>query len=99
MAELMDGIVEQLHTLPEADLHTIRDFIAFLSWKREPQSKFDPALSAEARAIERLKDVDNPEMWVTTVQEGDEINVLAYERLRQSGYSIQIPSENPSTPL
>jgi hypothetical protein len=75
-----------------AELQTIRDFIAFLSWKRATQH--ETHLSAESKAEQRLKDVEVLEMWVTTQKEGDAVNVLAYEQLRQRGYPIQIPSEN-----
>jgi hypothetical protein len=34
----------------------------------------DRTFSAEEKAIERIKDLDDPSQWITTIQEGDEIN-------------------------
>jgi len=56
--------------------------------------------SAEAKALQRLQDIDDSTKWVSVVEEGQEINIEpGLERLKQRGYKIQIPSSNtPSGP-
>jgi hypothetical protein len=51
--------------------------------------------SAEQLAIERLKDVDDPDKWETVIEVDDEIDVEAsLEHLKQRGYKIKIPSQS-----
>ena len=50
-----------------------------------------PQLSAEALAIARLKDEDNPSQWITLVEAGEDIDVEKnLEYLKKHGYKIQI---------
>jgi len=50
-----------------------------------------PKLSAEALAIARLKDEDNPSQWITLVEAGEDIDVEKnLEYLKKHGYKIQI---------
>jgi hypothetical protein len=49
----------------------------------------DHHFSAEEKAIERIKDLEDPSQWITTIQEGDEINEQELgEWLRKRGYKI-----------
>ncbi len=51
--------------------------------------------SSEAKALQRLQDIDDSTKWVTVVEEGQEINIESgLERLEQRGYKIQTPSSN-----
>jgi hypothetical protein len=52
-----------------------------------------PQLSAEALAIARLKDEDDPSQWITLVEAGEDIDVeKGLDYLKQHGYKIQISS-------
>ena len=54
--------------------------------------------SAEGKALQRKQDIDDPNKWVTVVEEGQEIDIEpGLERLRKRGYKVQIPSSNPSS--
>lgn len=53
--------------------------------------------SAEGKALQRIQDLDpdDPNQVITIVEQGQEIDVEAvWERLKQRGYKIQIPSSN-----
>ena len=53
----------------------------------------DSKLSAEALAIARLKDEDDPSQWVTLVEAGEDIDIEKdLEYLKKRGYKIQISS-------
>ena len=53
----------------------------------------DSKLSAEALAIARLKDEDDPSQWVTLVEAGEDIDIEKdLEYLKKLGYKIQISS-------
>ena len=53
----------------------------------------DPILSAEALAIARLKDEDDPSQWVTLVEAGEDIDIEKdVDYLKKRGYKIQIQS-------
>ena len=48
-----------------------------------------PYFLAEEKAIERIKDLDDPSQWITTIQEGDEINEQELEEwLKKRGYKV-----------
>lgn len=48
--------------------------------------------SAEELAIERMGDIDNPDMWTTVVRADEEIDIEeVLEHLRQRGYKIEEP--------
>ena len=52
-----------------------------------------PKLSAEALAIARLKDEDDPSQWITLVEAGEDIDVEKdLDYLKKRGYKIQISS-------
>lgn len=88
LVPLVEQITQQLKTLSEAELHTIRDFVDYLAWKHhgdttQPLDK----RSAEARAIDRIKDLDDPSQWVTVIKEGEEVDEEALNRwLKARGY-------------
>ena len=61
------------------------DLIAYIAQKGTSDHHF----SAEEKAIERIKDLDDPNQWITTIQEGDEINEQELEEwLKKRGYKI-----------
>jgi hypothetical protein len=88
LAPLVAQITQQLETLSEVELRTIQDFVDYLVWKHhsdtaQPRSK----PSAEARAMERLKDLDDPTQWVTVIEEGEEVDEEALnDWLNARGY-------------
>jgi hypothetical protein len=77
MAPLVEQITQQLQTLSEDQLRTIQDFVDYLVWKqqRPPTEK----RSAEARAIERLQDLDHPSQWITVVEADEDIDEEALD--------------------
>ncbi|MGB3201652.1 MAG: hypothetical protein WBA99_12160 [Nodosilinea sp.] len=93
LVPLVEQITQQLKTLSEAELNTIRDFVDYLVWKHhgdeaQPLDK----RSAEARAMERIKDLDDPTQWVTVIEAGEEVDVeRLHQRLRDRGFQIEIP--------
>ena len=53
------------------------DLIAYIAQKGISDREVamcDRTFSAEEKAIERIKDLDDPSQWITTIQEGEEIN-------------------------
>jgi len=81
---LIEQITQHLPTLSADELQTVHDFVEFLLWKRQPAAAPAPhPKSAEARAIERLGDSDDPTKWITVMEIGDEIDEAALERLDQ----------------
>jgi hypothetical protein len=72
---LVEQITEQLKTLSADDLRTIHDFVAYLAWKHRPEeAAAAPKKSAEARAIERIADLDDPTKWITVIEAGEEVD-------------------------
>lgn len=51
--------------------------------------------SAEGKALQRMKDIDDPSQWVTVLDENEEINLDELnESLRELGYGpIAIPDQ------
>ena len=97
---LVETITEQLKTLSVEDLQTIQDFVDYLVWKHQPaEAPSAVKKSAEALAIERIPDLDDPTKWITVIDEGDEVDEVeldsAYERLRTQGFEIEIPDQKP----
>jgi hypothetical protein len=88
LTPLLEAITEQLKTLSEDELRTIQDFVDYLAWKHHRATEPTvPKESAEARAIERLKDLDDPTKWVTVIEEGQEIDEEALNNwLKARGY-------------
>jgi flavin-binding protein dodecin len=88
MSPLRDTITQKLHRLTEAELHTVQTFVEYLIWKHE--QGVPPASvkrSAEARAIERLKDLNDPTQWITVVEADDEVDEAALNHwLKERGY-------------
>ncbi|NJL46540.1 MAG: hypothetical protein HC929_02225 [Leptolyngbyaceae cyanobacterium SM2_5_2] len=74
LATLVEQIAEQLHTLSEVELRTVQDIVGYLVWKRDHHQSLPLPSSAETRAIERLNDLKDPILWVTALDEGEEID-------------------------
>lgn len=80
---LIQQIAQQLQTLPEDQLLAVQDFVDYLVWKYQPPT---PG-SAEARAIARIKDLDDPSQWITVVDIDNEIDEEALDQwLDARGY-------------
>ncbi|MEB3336818.1 MAG: hypothetical protein VKJ46_05095 [Leptolyngbyaceae bacterium] len=59
--------------------------------KRIIRSRLNPK-SAEAKAISRLRDLNDPTQWETIIEIGEEIDIEAnLEYFKTCGYKIQIP--------
>ncbi|PSR16329.1 hypothetical protein C8255_18370 [filamentous cyanobacterium CCP3] len=88
LAPLVEHITQQLGTLSEAELRTIQDFVDYLIWKHHSEAVQPPAKpSAEARAIDRIPDLDDPTQWVTVIDEGEEVDEDALnDWLKARGY-------------
>ncbi len=96
LTPLVEAITAQLKTLSAEELHTIQEFVGYLRWKRQAGTDGTPApkKSAEARAIERIKDLDDPTQWITVVEADQEIDVEArHQRLRERGLSVATPND------
>lgn len=88
---LVEQITEQLQTLSADELRNVQDFVAYLVWKqRSLAQSSESKKSAEARAIERIKDLDNlddPSKWITVIEAGDEIDEAELDSwLKARGY-------------
>ena len=83
MEASVETIVERLRTLPVDTLADVLSYVDFVAWRLH-QTTLD-SRSAVERAIDRLPDEDNPQMWVTVMEPGDEIDTTAYDRLRTLG--------------
>ena len=80
MKASVKAIVERLKTLPANTLADVLSYVDFGAWRSHQSS--DANRSAKARATDRLPDEDNPKMWVTVMNPGDDIDPNAYDRLR-----------------
>jgi hypothetical protein len=88
LVPLVEQITQQLETLSEEDLRTIQDFVDYLVWKHRGHTA-QPLVkrSAEARALERIKDLDDPTQWITVIEEGEEVDEAALtDWLKSRGY-------------
>ena len=88
----VEMIVERLKNLPSETLSDVLSYVDFVAWRSHQSAQ--TGLSAEARAINRLPDEDDPQMWVTLMSLGDQIDQAAYDRLRTLGYAVKVPLEN-----
>ncbi|MCX5961574.1 MAG: hypothetical protein NT070_00065 [Cyanobacteria bacterium] len=94
MKASVETIIERLKTLPVDTLADVLSYVDFVAW-RSCQSN-GASRSAEAMAIhqrrgfanDRLPDEDNPHMWMTVMNPGDDIDTSAYDRLRRLGYAV-----------
>lgn len=87
-------VTDKMQSLSPEKQTEILDFVEFLANKYQPQPK---KKSAEERAIERLKDVEdweNPEKWHTVVEIDEEIDEKALEDwLEKRGYKKTLSSQ------
>ena len=68
----------------------VLDFVEFLITQSTPVK---PRKSAEALALERIKDIDDPSKWITVVEADEPVDVEPFlEKLRKRGYPIKVPS-------
>jgi hypothetical protein len=84
--QVKDLTIDELKTIIR---ETVQDSLAALV--KELNSNSNPGkMSAEARAIDRLADIDAPSRWITTIEAGEEIDETALNSwLTTRGYSIQ----------
>jgi hypothetical protein len=82
--------------MSQSILQTVKQQIDLLTWNERldliayiKKGISDRTFSAEEKAIERIKDLDAPNQWITTIQEGDEINEQELEEwLKKRGHKI-----------
>ncbi|MFM7381492.1 MAG: hypothetical protein ACKO1W_00300, partial [Microcystaceae cyanobacterium] len=68
----------------------VLDFVEFLITQSTPVK---PRKSAEALALERIKDIDDPSKWITVVEADEPIDEQAIEEwLVQRGYKKALSS-------
>ena len=68
----------------------VLDFVEFLIIQSTPVK---PRKSAEALALERIKDIDDPSKWITVVEADEPIDEQAIEEwLVQRGYKKALSS-------
>ncbi len=94
----IDLVTQKIHLLPPDKQEEVLDFIEFLMIKYQANNSHK---SAEQLAIERMKDLDdpdNPDKWETVVDIGDEVDVeSSLENLRKRGYKIKVSSKSQSS--
>jgi hypothetical protein len=84
--QVKDLTIDQLKTIIR---ETVQDSLTALVKELMSHSS-QVRTSAEARAIDRLSDIDAPDRWITTIEEGEEIDETALnDWLTTRGYSIQ----------
>ncbi len=84
--QVKDLTIDQLKIIIR---ETVQDSLAALVKELKIHSSQE-RLSAEARAIDRLSDIDDPSCWITTIEEGETIDETALnDWLTTRGYSIQ----------
>ena len=84
--QVKDLTIDQLKTIIR---ETVQDSLAALVKELKGHSSQERQ-SAEARAIDRLSDIDDPTRWITTIEEGEDIDETALnDWLTTRGYSIQ----------
>ncbi|PZV27955.1 MAG: hypothetical protein DCF12_01610 [Snowella sp.] len=72
----------------QIDLLTWNERLDLIAYIAQKGTSDRPSLAVE-KAIERIKDLDDPSQWITTIQEGDEINEQELEEwLRKRGYKV-----------
>ena len=77
-------IASKLQALSPEHQASVLDFVEFLVGKYSPQPK---KKSAEERAIERMTDIDDPNMWITVVDVDDPIDETDLDAwLIENGY-------------
>ncbi len=90
----IDLVTQKIHLLPPDKQEEVLDFIEFLMIKYQPETS---RKSAEELAIERMKDLDdpdNPDKWETVVDIGDEIDENALnEWLEKRGYKKTVSNQ------
>jgi hypothetical protein len=63
------------------------ELMAYIAQK----ARQDPSFSAEAKAIERIKDTEDPNQWITTINPDDDINEQELKHwLHQRGYQTEV---------
>ncbi|MGK7944346.1 MAG: DUF2281 domain-containing protein [Microcystaceae cyanobacterium] len=83
----IDLVTKKMQFLSPAQQDQVVDFVEFLIAKYQPEN---PKKSAEQKATERIKDLDdpdNPDKWETVIDIDDEIDEDALEEwLEKRGY-------------
>ena len=85
-----------MQKMSQSILQNVKQQIDLLTWNERLDLIADikkgisdrPSLAVK-KAIERIKDLDDPSQWITTIQEGDEINEQELEEwLKKRGYKV-----------
>ncbi len=91
----IDLIHQKIQSLTPDQQEQVLDFVEFVIAKYQPENS---RKSAETRAIERIKDLDdpdNPDKWETVIDIDDEIDLeSSLENLRKRGYEIKVSSQS-----
>ncbi len=83
--QVKDLTIDQLKIIIR---ETVQDSLASLV--KELKIHSSQGRSAEARAIDRLSNIDDPSRWITTIEEGEEVDEAELnDWLTTRGYSIQ----------
>ncbi len=84
--QVKDLTIDQLKTIIR---ETLQDSLAALVKELKTNSS-QVRTSAEARAIDRLSDIDASDRWITTIEKGSEIDEIELnDWLTTRGYSIR----------
>ncbi|MEB3174099.1 MAG: hypothetical protein VKN60_02765 [Cyanobacteriota bacterium] len=91
--ETIELISAKLAALSPEHQAQVLDFVEFLLSKYPAPGR---KKSAEERALERIKDIDDPSQWITVVEIDDPVNVeSSLEKLKERGYQVKVPSQTP----
>ena len=75
-----EQLLKEIQDSPEALIKEVLDFLLFARSRNYPHS-------AEAKAISRLPDQDDPSKWITSIDEDEPIDEQALNAwLEQKGY-------------
>jgi hypothetical protein len=90
--DTIELITNKIQALSPKHQNSVLDFVEFLLSQYPAQP---PKKSAEERALERIKDIEDPTQWITVVGVDDPIDENALEAwLEENGYKAL---SNPTT--
>lgn len=75
-----EQLLQEIQNSPESLIKEVLDFLLFAKSRNYPHS-------AEAKAISRLPDQDDPSKWITSIEEDEPIDEQALNAwLKKKGY-------------